>query len=46
LERRLGYLLDGILREDMIEDGEYRDTLIFAELRKDAVTAPPKPRAR
>ncbi|HWE31318.1 MAG TPA: GNAT family protein [Polyangia bacterium] len=46
IPKRLGYQLDGILREDMIEDGEYRDTLIFAKLRKETATAPPRPRAR
>ena len=46
IPKRLGYHLDGILREDMVEDGEYHDTLIFAKLRKDAaVTDSPKPRA-
>lgn len=49
IPKRLGYRLDGILRQDMIEDGEYSDTLVFAKLRSEfesAVTAPPKPRAR
>lgn len=30
--RRLGYTLDGTLRENAIEHGQYRDTLIFGKL--------------
>lgn len=30
--RRLGYLLDGTLRENSIEHGRYRDTLVFGKL--------------
>ena len=49
IPKRLGYHLDGRLRQDTIEDGEYFDTFIFAKLRSefaDSATAPPKPRAR
>lgn len=30
--RRLGYALDGTLRENVVEHGEYRDTLVFGKL--------------
>ncbi|MCM2267790.1 MAG: GNAT family N-acetyltransferase [Elusimicrobiales bacterium] len=30
--RRLGYSLDGTLKEDAIEQGSYRNTLVFAKL--------------
>ncbi len=33
--RRCGYQLDGTLRQDAIENGEYRDTLVFSKLRSD-----------
>ena len=31
--RRLGYSLDGTLKEDTIEQGSYRDTLVFGKLK-------------
>ncbi len=31
--RRLGYSLDGTLKEDTIEQGSYRDTMVFGKLR-------------
>lgn len=31
--RRLGYSLDGTLKENTIEQGNYRDTLVFGKLR-------------
>lgn len=33
--KRLGYKLDGTLRQDAIELGQYRDTMIFSKLRTD-----------
>lgn len=30
---RLGYKLDGTLRQDSIEQGKYRDTLVFSKLK-------------
>ena len=35
--RRLGYPLDGALKEDTIEQGIYRDPLVFAKLNNYAV---------
>ncbi len=32
IPRRLGYTLDGTLRENAIEHGQYRDTLVFGKL--------------
>jgi len=31
--KRLGYKLDGVLREEKVEAGRYRDTLVFAKIR-------------
>lgn len=33
--RRNGYTLDGMLRQDAVENGGYRDTLVFSKLRSD-----------
>jgi len=33
IPKRLGYSLDGTLRENVIEQGRYRDTLVFAKLK-------------
>lgn len=33
--RRLGFRLEGTLRQDQVEHGGYRDTLIFAKLKKE-----------
>lgn len=35
LPQKNGYTLEGTLRQECIEQGEYRDTLIFAKLRSD-----------
>ena len=35
IPRRNGYHLDGTLRQDAIENGQYRDTLVFAKLKSD-----------
>lgn len=35
--RRCGYHLDGILRQDNIENGRYRDTMVFSKLRQEYV---------
>ncbi|MDB4969896.1 MAG: putative ribosomal protein N-acetyltransferase [Myxococcales bacterium] len=35
LPRRNGYHLDGLLRQDAVENGGYRDTLVFSKLRSD-----------
>jgi RimJ/RimL family protein N-acetyltransferase len=34
--KRLGYQLDGVLREDSREGGKYSDTLVFSKLRAEA----------
>lgn len=34
--RRNGFVLEGVLRQDLIEQGRYRDTMVFAKLRSDA----------
>ncbi len=34
IPRKLGYALDGTLKEDTIEQGAYRDTLVFGKLKK------------
>lgn len=31
--KRLGYKLDGTLRQDSLEKGKYRDTLVFSKLK-------------
>ncbi len=36
---RLGYRLEGIMRQDSIENGRYRDTLVHAKLRSDRAGA-------
>jgi RimJ/RimL family protein N-acetyltransferase len=36
LPKRNGYQLDGVLRQDCIEHGDYRDTLVFSKLSTDA----------
>jgi RimJ/RimL family protein N-acetyltransferase len=33
--RRCGYRLEGTHRQDCIENGEYRDTFVFAKLDTD-----------
>jgi RimJ/RimL family protein N-acetyltransferase len=33
--RRLGYRLEGSLRQDCVEKGTYRDTWVFARIRSD-----------
>lgn len=35
LPKRLGYKLDGTLREDAVENGRYRNTLVFSKLKSD-----------
>lgn len=40
--RRMGYELEGTLRENSIEYGEYRDTLIFAKLADQGNRAVPR----
>lgn len=35
--RRCGYILDGILKQDVIENDNYRDTLIFGKLKNNDV---------
>ena len=32
IPRRSGYRLDGVLREDAVDNGRYRDTLVFSKL--------------
>ncbi len=32
---RLGYHLDGVLRQQAIEQGQYRDTMVFSKLRNE-----------
>lgn len=34
IPRKLGYALDGTLKEDTIEQGAYRDTLVFGKLKR------------
>ncbi len=36
IPRRNGYRLDGVLRQDAIEDGAFRDTLVFSKLAGEA----------
>lgn len=35
--KRLGYRLDGILRQDKVENDDYRDTLVFSKLKSESL---------
>lgn len=37
--KRLGYNLDGVMRGDVIENGQYRDTLVFGKLSESGLGA-------
>jgi len=35
--KRCGYVLEGVLREDVVEQGARRDTMVWAKLRRESV---------